>query len=304
MTGKFASPAATPITINHGWNWIGYIPSFTLPIQSALAGLNAQLDDMIKGQTGYALYAGNAGWVGNLTFLQAGSGYKLYSGNETPQTLIYPSSAPQGAPVESPKNDPIEPRWSVEINQFSTTMTVTAIVVKDDIEERSDYIEIGAFSGDECRGTAFLRYIESLDRYIGFLMIYGHGSEPISLKVYDHATDIEADANNNPFIFAADLMYGNPSVPYIVGLGTTEVGIYENSLAGVTVYPNPTTGVFTVSGLKFEVSGLDIFDVAGRLVHRKPLTENLGTVVIDISYLQNGVYFLKIGSEMVRIVKK
>jgi len=92
------------------------------------------------------------------------------------------------------------------------------------------------------------------------------------------------------------------------------------------VYPNPTTGVFFVrhcgldpqspqnKGMLKQVqhdAALEIFDVTGRVilrepctVNRVPLTLNRSTVEIDISHLSNGIYFVKVGNEMVKIVKK
>ncbi|MCL2073408.1 MAG: T9SS type A sorting domain-containing protein [Marinilabiliaceae bacterium] len=312
LTGHYADPATTPIAINQGWNWIGYIPAFTLPLQSALAGINPQLDDQIKGQSGFATYMGSSGWMGTLTFMQSGKGYMYFSNNGTSQTLIYPSTIPQGMPpMTPPNNTTIDSKWEVNIANYSSTMTMTARVVHDDVELASDMIEIGAFSGDECRGTAFLQYVESLNRYVAFLMIYGNGNEPIKLKVFDHATETEHTANNSTINFASDAIFGNPLSPYMIGLGTTVVDINAINVSQLTVYPNPTSGEFSVvssemSVVSSEISdiSIEIFDAIGRLVHREPFTVNRATIDIDITHLENGVYFVKVGSEMVKIVKK
>jgi hypothetical protein len=226
LTGQYANPATTPIEIAQGWNHIGYIPAFTMTIKSALAGLNAQTGDQIKGQTGFATYAGSSGWIGNLSFMQSGKGYMYYSGNSTTQTFNYPSSGSQGIMPAPPNSSVVDARWSVNAALYSNSMTITAVVVNDDVEMRSDMVEIGAFSGSECRGTIVLQYVETLNRYVGFLMIYGHGNEPITLKVYDHATNMEYDANNAPISFIADAIWGSPSAPFIVALGTTS-GVEE-----------------------------------------------------------------------------
>ncbi|MCL2072400.1 MAG: T9SS type A sorting domain-containing protein [Marinilabiliaceae bacterium] len=313
LTGQPANPATTPITINQGWNWIGYVPSITLPVNSALAGIDANIDDQIKGQNGYAVYSGSNGWMGTLTFMQSGKGYMYFSNSETSQTLIYPTSMPQGMPpmAPPPSNITIDSKWEVNISNYSSTMTMTARVVHDDIELASELIEIGAFSGDECRGTAFLQYVENLNRYVAFLMIYGNGNEPIKLKVFDHATETEHNANNSTINFASDAIFGNPTNPYMIGLGTTVVDINAINMSQITVYPNPTTGEFSVvssemSVVSSEISdvSIEIFDAVGRLVHREPLTVNRATVDIDITHLENGIYFLRIGNETIKIVKR
>ncbi|MCL2073309.1 MAG: leucine-rich repeat protein [Marinilabiliaceae bacterium] len=68
------------------------------------------------------------------------------------------------------------------------------------------------------------------------------------------------------------------------------------------VYPNPTSGQFSVVSSEISVFSIEIFDAAGRLVHREPCTMNRATVEIDISHLSTGVYFVKVGNEIVKIV--
>jgi hypothetical protein len=65
--GTPAVAASSPITLVNGWNWIGYIPQFTLPVNEALKNLTAQTNDQVKGQNSYRIYAGtNVGWIGTL----------------------------------------------------------------------------------------------------------------------------------------------------------------------------------------------------------------------------------------------
>ncbi|MFR5759335.1 MAG: hypothetical protein ACLUE2_17050 [Bacteroides cellulosilyticus] len=49
LTGKGADPTSNTITLNQGWNWIGYIPTVTLPLEQALQNLQAEENDLIKG---------------------------------------------------------------------------------------------------------------------------------------------------------------------------------------------------------------------------------------------------------------
>jgi hypothetical protein len=60
----------------------------------------------------------------------------------------------------------------------------------------------------------------------------------------------------------------------------------------------------TVEGGTLKIENVEIYDVSGR---KQGITVNspLSTVnSIDISHLANGVYFLKIGNESVKVVKK
>jgi len=52
------------------------------------------------------------------------------------------------------------------------------------------------------------------------------------------------------------------------------------------------------------VFSIEIFDITGRLVHREPCTVNRATLETDISHLSAGIYFVKVGDAMLKVVKK
>ena len=136
-----------------------------------------------------------------------------------------------------------QPKWSTDESRFPASMTLTAIAVHDFQEMRSEEIEIGAFCGDDCRGSVLLRYEKNLDRYFGFLLIFGDGNEKITLKVYDHATGEEYLANNSPITFKADDTHNSPINPYVVALGTTDESYIPSPpvSTGLTVKPATAT---------------------------------------------------------------
>ncbi|MCL2073975.1 MAG: T9SS type A sorting domain-containing protein, partial [Marinilabiliaceae bacterium] len=113
--------------------------------------------------------------------------------------------------------------------------------------------------------------------------------------------------NTTYFIFARsaenqNYNAGAPSEPLEVKTG--EVGINNISQnSKLHVYPNPTNGKFSVVSSEMSVVSIEILDIAGRLVHREPCTVNRENLEIDISHLSNGIYFVKVGNEMVKIVK-
>lgn len=77
------------------------------------------------------------------------------------------------------------------------------------------------------------------------------------------------------------------------------------SLSGLSVYPNPTTGIFSLELSNGAVKNIVITDLTGRVI----LTETSASdkFNINISNFANGVYFMKVQSnssvEVIRIVK-
>ncbi|MEX2595471.1 MAG: T9SS type A sorting domain-containing protein, partial [Salibacteraceae bacterium] len=83
------------------------------------------------------------------------------------------------------------------------------------------------------------------------------------------------------------------------------VGIIENSMKGLSVYPNPSDGLLNVSlpNLEGEVS-IQLFDVQGQLVLHHSTNDNQTS--LNIAHLDAGVYLLSIKhdgeSAMLRLI--
>jgi len=87
-----------------------------------------------------------------------------------------------------------------------------------------------------------------------------------------------------------------------------EVGISEpkQELADVKVYPNPTTGQLIIENGELKINNVEIFDVYGRKVEgvKERRSEGVKEVILDISGLSAGIYFVKITTEKGVAVKK
>jgi hypothetical protein len=80
------------------------------------------------------------------------------------------------------------------------------------------------------------------------------------------------------------------------------VNIQENTINKIKIYPNPTIGELRVSGDKLHLDCIEIFDVYGRKQESRKRKAEDG-MVLDISPLQSGIYFLKIDNQIVKIIK-
>ena len=82
------------------------------------------------------------------------------------------------------------PGWSVNVNDYSNSMTVTGAINIDYQESRDTDDIVAAFVNGTCRGVGQPMYVPQLDRYIVFLLIYGDTpSEEIEFRVYDASQD-------------------------------------------------------------------------------------------------------------------
>ena len=81
--------------------------------------------------------------------------------------------------------------------------------------------------------------------------------------------------------------------PCFTTVGTDEVNEAVNSL---NVYPNPTNGNVTISGLNESVSAIRLFDYTGREVAQWSGQQWNGTTTFDLSDYSNGYYQIQIVS--------
>jgi len=80
---------------------------------------------------------------------------------------------------------------------------------------------------------------------------------------------------------------------FISAFGSDDAtGINELAKQGITIYPNPTHGVFYINNETNEEMQLMIMDVAGRLVVNKTLYNSINT--IDISEQSSGIYIIQL----------
>jgi hypothetical protein len=138
-------------------------------------------------------------------------------------------------------------------------MTMIGVVALDEIEQRSDSLEIAAFCGEECRGSVIASFHETFDRYYFYLMVYGNEGNEISFRCYDHKNDYElymiSETSINfqtnvmtgdvlePFVFSFKSYQYNVSVDVLPEIGGTISGggIYKHG-DEVSVVANPNDG--------------------------------------------------------------
>jgi len=73
----------------------------------------------------------------------------------------------------------------------------------------------------------------------------------------------------------------------------------------IDVYPNPNTGELQITNYELRVKNIEVFDINGKkqkTESRKQKAE--GEIVIDISHLPAGIYFVKVLTEQGEIVEK
>lgn len=108
-------------------------------------------------------------------------------------------------------------------------------------------------------------------------------------KVYFHfeSSDIGAFGVNTPVYLAIDdVNYSNL------------VGVEENELVNVDIYPNPVNDQLTIKG---EVGMLTMKDIHGKIIETRQHNE---LTLIDCSHLNAGVYFIELNNDYGSLTRK
>lgn len=307
MIGGLIDPATVHIPITTGWNWIGYVPNYALPVSEALASLNPANGDIIKGQTAFAQYLSGFGWLGSLQFLEAPKGYLLKIGSSG--TLSYPQPLLGNRPIapRGSQTTPAAAYWSVDPAQYEYSMTLIGMLSVDGQNGTQAQQELGVFAGNELRGSAPALYIEPLGAYLFFLTAYANISgEQLSFKLYDSATGQVQPLAEKSY-FTANQHSGSIETPVPFTFPTSGMNETQSALL-LDVQPNPfseTTMVRFGSDAAQEVQ-LSVSDVAGRTVYRQKIaaTAGLNTVSWDAAAVQPGVYFIRLETANGMAVRK
>ena len=96
-----------------------------------------------------------------------------------------------------------------------------------------------------------------------------------------------------------------------IGINNYDCEKISQTNSEITVFPNPTNGQITVQTLPATSpqndASFQIYDISGRIVQTQFIASqrnaNENEFTIDISNLTNGMYYLKIGNETVKIIK-
>ena len=83
-------------------------------------------------------------------------------------------------------------------------------------------------------------------------------------------------------------------------LHITNASVDENPLSNVKLYPNPTSGQLSITAEN--MTSVSVYDLVGQCVMQMPADK--GQLTLDMSQLQNGIYFVKVNSAKGTVVQR
>lgn len=276
-TGARVDPAVWTFELEQNWNWLPYILNARVPVNEAMARLDARAGDLIKSQSAFAIYDGSNGWIGTLTHLSSGEGYMLRATQA--QTFSYPSYFSSKFTIEEviEKSTPLETRFAA----YPENMSIIA-----ELPEGYDSIRFYTEDG-ELVGQGNVQYANG--KHIAFVTVFGETIKPLKVAI---GCEDDFKAVRTSLEFIPDGL-----------LGTLEEPLKIDELEWIgqtfTAYPNPavdfvqvnfdskviTSAELIVYNLQMQRVYNHRFDVTvGENTLRIPMVENVqGSYVLHLN---------------------
>lgn len=292
IPGTTVTPSKNPTDVKAGiWNYISYLPTVMLTLDEALAGYDAKLQDVIKSQDAFAMYADNFGWVGSLHFLEPNKGYMMYRNDVNDINFIYPDNSGS----MSNKSGGIGIIENEYVNKsFSSNMNIVAASNVNTIEND----RILAYVGNELNSETANQHINKND--IFFITVTGNNNMPVSFALERNGEVIGTTTASFPFI--ADNVSGTIWNPVILD--------FSNQQNQMLIYPNPVTNELSISLIMQQSDNIEvrIVDITGKLMIireiGKSLSKGISNIQIDCNNLQPGIYFVVIKVNEEKYIRK
>ncbi len=236
-----------PISIQEGWNFLGFTPPFNLSVDESFASFGPSQGDIVKSQFEFSVYDDDLGWVGTLTSLKPTEGYLFQSSKSG--TLTYPEVSFLNA--SSREEAVFDPPWPIDRHQYQHNMTLVA-----QAPELPEGAAVGAFIDGTPVGSGHMIWIS--DQPLYFLTISGNEEgQKVTFKAVDPlSNETIALAQSIPFV--ANNTLGDLSQPF-------ELTLFEQGYSSMNAYPNPFTDEITIA-VEEALNGAKVYDLSGQLI--------------------------------------
>jgi len=143
---------------------------------------------------------------------------------------------------------------------------------------------------------------ENLEYSISVKDFQGASLENVSIFLIDNELNTRTNLSQEDYTFK--IGKGTYDRRFTIQFKSNEIlGDDDAGLANISVYPNPTRNILNIQSPEAKVNTVEIFDVSGRVLRNINLSSTTH-YQIDLSNLQNAIYFVKISTEIGAVTKQ
>ena len=140
-------------------------------------------------------------------------------------------------------------------------MTMSGIILINGVEQMGTNLEVGAFCGDECRGSMLPEFFPPSQQYVVSLTVASNqiSGEEITFRLYDHSTQQELDVVSvNNTVFQSNAIIGTLGDWYEFSFVTNEPGGNHWTPIGGTQYNMTMSGIILIDGVEQMGTNLEV----------------------------------------------
>jgi len=186
---------------------------------------------------------------------------------------------------------------SYDAKRLATPISIYSTVANQElaIQGRS------AFNQDQIIPVGFRTLVEELQEYtISLGLIEGLEITNTTIYLQDNVLNTIINLSETDYNFTSE--NGNFSNRFLISFREENLGLNEESINPISIYPNPVTNQLTISSIS-TISKVSIIDVSGRVI-RTINTNKVSTLTIDLSQLSAATYFIKVQNQQGNSTKK
>ena len=279
ISGSVVAPATHKLTIRGAkadgtprWNYISYLPSDNFTLKEALAGYDAKEGDIVKSQTQMAMYSGNLGWIGSLTYMENGKGYMLQRQSKDDAELQYPTKTSVGRKARA-----LMPKNVADAGYYPYSTNMTAVLEVEGVELQQGDRLVSYVSGER-RGSAEAITLPD-GRNIFMLTMGGENQEAMDMAI-ERNGELIAKATS-AIGYVANSNVGTINEPMLIS--------FLGNAGGLYIYPSPFHSQLKIRATMDSKAYTDVFisDMNGMRVAAWNDCNNNGTV--DITWNAGGM---------------
>nr|MCR5039045.1 hypothetical protein [Bacteroidales bacterium] len=140
-------------------------------------------------------------------------------------------------------------------------MTMSGIILIDGVEQTGTTLEVGAFCGDECRGSMLPEFFPPSQQYVVSLTVVSNqlSGEEITFRLYDHSTQQELNVVSvNNTTFESNAIIGTLGDWYEFSFVSPEPGGNHWTPIGGTQYNMTMSGIILIDGVEQMGTNLEV----------------------------------------------
>ncbi len=135
-----------------------------------------------------------------------------------------------------------------------------------------------------------------------------NGIQNVSNGIF-HGNNVQLGTYVFAYVVGGNGACGGDTALVTITLTDDCLGLDNNSVSNLSVYPNPVSDVLTIANLQVEGDAIiTLYDAQGKIVVRNEVSNITGNYTIDMTALETGVYMVEVitesTSEKARIIRK